>query len=112
MKANRNRASALSRLQVLLCLLLFIGAGIAAVGAIGSSRTIGQGGSAPNAFGDGGKRNAEGANISPEGFRGFSGQRVESPSHRYGGPGDNTFHLKIAPWVIEHTANGRQAEFF
>lgn len=25
---------------------------------------------------------------------------------------DNVFHLKIAPWVIEHTANGRQAEFF
>ena len=22
------------------------------------------------------------------------------------------FHLKIAPWVIEHTANGQQAEFF
>jgi subtilisin family serine protease len=33
------------------------------------------------------------------------GQRVE----------DNTFHLatdKIAPWVMEHTANGQQAEFF
>ena len=26
--------------------------------------------------------------------------------------GDNVFHLKIAPWVIEHTANGHQAEFF
>ena len=25
---------------------------------------------------------------------------------------DNGFHLKIAPWVIEHTANGQQAEFF
>ncbi len=25
---------------------------------------------------------------------------------------DNVFHLKIAPWVIEHTANGQQAEFF
>ena len=22
------------------------------------------------------------------------------------------FHLKIAPWVIEHTANGQKAEFF
>src|SRR5205814_8218842 len=34
------------------------------------------------------------------------GQRVE----------DNAFHLapanKIAPWVMEHTANGQQAEFF
>ena len=25
---------------------------------------------------------------------------------------DNAFHQKIAPWVIEHTANGQQAEFF
>ena len=28
---------------------------------------------------------------------------------------DNAFHLqsgKIAPWVMEHTANGQQAEFF
>src|SRR4249919_2005057 len=25
---------------------------------------------------------------------------------------DNVFHLKIAPWVIEHTASGQQAEFF
>ena len=30
----------------------------------------------------------------------------------YGVPRDNVFHLKIAPWVIEHTANGQQAEFF
>ena len=26
--------------------------------------------------------------------------------------GDAVFSQKIAPWVIEHTANGRQAEFF
>ena len=25
---------------------------------------------------------------------------------------DNAFHLKIAPWVLEHTANGQKAEFF
>ena len=25
---------------------------------------------------------------------------------------DNAFHQKIAPWVMEHTANGQQAEFF
>jgi subtilisin family serine protease len=30
------------------------------------------------------------------------GQRVE----------DNAFHQKIAPWVMEHTVNGQQAEFF
>ena|SRR5438067_1085017 len=37
------------------------------------------------------------------------GQRVELPSQR-------AFHpapaQKIAPWVVEHTANGQQAEFF
>jgi serine protease AprX len=38
------------------------------------------------------------------------GQRVEIPSQRVE---DNAFHLgKIAPWVMEHTANGQQAEFF
>ena len=31
-----------------------------------------------------------------------SDQRVE----------DDAFHLKIAPWVLEHTANGQKAEFF
>jgi len=40
------------------------------------------------------------------------GQHVEPPSQGYGVPRDNGFHLKIAPWVIEHTANGQQAEFF
>jgi serine protease AprX len=40
------------------------------------------------------------------------GQRVEvrSASQRVE---DNAFHLgKIAPWVMEHTANGQQSEFF
>ena len=32
-------------------------------------------------------------------------QRVEKSPRR-------PFHLKIAPWVVEHTANGQQAEFF
>ena len=41
-----------------------------------------------------------------------TGQHVEPPSQGYGVPRDNVFHLKIAPWVIEHTANGQQAEFF
>ncbi len=26
--------------------------------------------------------------------------------------GDNALHLKIAPWVIEHTVNGQEAELF
>ncbi len=25
---------------------------------------------------------------------------------------DNAFHLKIAPWVIEHIANGQKTAFF
>ena len=41
-----------------------------------------------------------------------TGQHVEPPSQGYGVPRDNVFHLKIAPWVIEHTANGQRAEFF
>src|SRR4029077_20140294 len=41
-----------------------------------------------------------------------TGQHIEPPSQGYGVPRDNVFHLKIAPWVIEHTANGQQAEFF
>jgi serine protease AprX len=41
-----------------------------------------------------------------------NGQHVEPPSQGYGVPQDTVFHLKIAPWVIEHTANGQQAEFF
>jgi hypothetical protein len=40
------------------------------------------------------------------------GQHVEPPSQGYGVPRDNVFQLKIAPWVIEHTDNGQQAEFF
>jgi serine protease AprX len=39
-------------------------------------------------------------------------EHVEPPSQGYGVPQDTVFHLKIAPWVIEHTANGQQAEFF
>jgi serine protease AprX len=71
MTTNPNRTSTPSRLRPVLCLLLFIAASVAVVGAIGSSRVIGQRG------------------------------------------GDNAFHPgKIAPWVIEHTANGQQAEFF
>jgi serine protease AprX len=70
MARHPNRASNLSRQQIVFCFILFIAATVAAVGAIGSSRA--------------------------------TRQRVE----------DNAFHLKIAPWVIDHTANGQQAEFF
>ena len=70
MISNLNGTSGSSRLRTLLCVLLFIAAGFSVVGAIGSSRTIGQ-----SAGNDG----------SPVG--------------------------KIAPWVLEHTANGQRAEF-
>ena len=63
------RAGALARWRRVFCSLFFVAAAIAALGAIGSSRAIGQGGAA-------------GSSAS-----------------------------KIAPWVIEHTANGQQAEF-
>ena len=70
MISNPNGTSGSSRLRALLCVFLFIAAGIAVVGAIGSSHTIGQG---------------AGSDGSPAG--------------------------KIAPWVLEYTANGERAEF-
>src|SRR5437879_10641313 len=64
-----------SRWRRIFCLLFFGAAAIAAIGAIASSRAVG---------------NQQGAAVS-------------SP------PSAAT---KIAPWVIEHTTNGQQAEFF
>ena len=98
MSTNPNRTFTQSRLRSVLCLLLLVAAGIAVAGAIGSSRAIGQGGSASPE--DDGKTIAEGANLRRQ-SRVLS-QRAE----------DNAFHLKIAPWVIKHTTNGQQAEFF
>jgi len=88
MVSNPNGTSGSSRLRALLCVFLFIAASIAVVGAIGSP---------------------QGANISGQNQM---RQRVEPPLPSSGVPGDNAFHLKIAPWVIEHTVNGQQAEFF
>src|SRR5438552_7203649 len=64
-----------SRWRRIFCLLFFVAATAAAIGAIASSRAVG---------------NQQGAAVS-------------SP------PSAAT---KIAPWVMEHTANGQQAEFF
>src|SRR5262249_1459089 len=76
----------------MLCVFLFIAAGIAVVRAIGSSR--------PGASTSLNATNlAEGADISRQSHL---RQRVE----------DNASHFKIAPWVIEHTANGQKTEFF
>ena len=66
--------------------LFFVAAGIAAVGAIGSPRGVGQ----------------------PERIDGSPSPQARST----GRVADNAFHLKIAPWVLEHTLNGQQAEFF
>ena len=72
--------------RVFFCSLCFVSAGIAAVGAVGSSRGVGQ----------------------PERVDGLASPQGDGTY----GVADNTFHLKIAPWVLEHTVNGQQAEFF
>ena len=50
MISNPNGTSGSSRLRALLCVFLFIAAGIAVVGAIGSSRTIGQSAGSDGSF--------------------------------------------------------------
>src|SRR5207245_2080875 len=80
---NSNRTSALSRLWPVSCLLLFVAAAIAVTGAIGSSRANNEG-------------------------RVGALRRPDTAAQR-------SYHAetgKIAPWVIEHTANGQQPEFF
>ena len=72
------------------CSLFFVAAAIAAVGAIASSRLTAEAAA---------KAGAAGGSTSPKAM----GKRVE----------DNLAPAqKIAPWVMEHTANGQQAEFF
>src|SRR6478752_82448 len=71
------------------CSLFLIGAAAAAIGAVASPRATG--GSTPNTSAGDGTRVAQIAN---------SGRRHFAPAQ------------KIASWVIEHTANGQQAEFF
>ena len=77
MVPNLNRTLTAWGLRPALCVLLFIAASLAVVGAISSSRA-------------GGERE----------------HSARSGRHVAGQPG------KIAPWVIEHTGNGLQAEFF
>ncbi|PYL07242.1 MAG: hypothetical protein DME33_11070, partial [Verrucomicrobia bacterium] len=73
------------------CSLFFVAAAIAAVGAIASSRLTAEAAAKAGAAG-GSTRRGE-----------ATGQRVE---------GNLAPANKIAPWVIEHTGNGQQAEFF
>ena len=92
MITNRTCSRTQFRLRALVCVFLFITAGIAAVGTIGLSRAGGSTSSKAMA------NVAEGANISRQ-----------SPMRQC--DEDNALHLKIAPWVFEHTANGEAAEF-
>src|SRR5438132_6691610 len=73
--SNTTSTSRPSRWRRIFCSLFLIAAAVAAIGAIASSRAIG---------------NQQGAAVS-------------SPPYAAN---------KIAPWVMEHTANGQQAEFF
>ena len=90
------RQSRRDHCQRILSSLFLVAAVVAAVGAVASPR-VNQGGStSPKAMAN----LADGAN--PGGKAALSSQRVA----------ENAFHQKIAPWVMEHTANGQQAEFF
>jgi hypothetical protein len=89
MITNRNHTSTPSRLRAAICLFLFVAASVAVVGAIGFSRASGQGGSTSPK--DDAKRVADSSAVALAKAEGAN---------------------KIAPWVIEHTANGWLAEFF
>src|SRR4029453_5529528 len=73
------------------CSFFFFAVAIAGVGGLAFSNAVGQ------------RVEINGGSTSPKMpvRLGPMGQRV----------GDNPFHQKIAPWVMEHTANGQRAEF-
>ena len=78
------------------CSFLSIAAVVAVVGAFASPRANQGGSTSRKAVAN----LADGANLG--GKAALSSQRAA----------ENAFHQKIAPWVMEHTANGQQAEFF
>jgi serine protease AprX len=82
--SDSHRASAPSSWRRIFCSLFLVAAAVALVAAVASSDA--------------------GGSTSPKMpvRLGPMGERVE----------DNAFHQKIASWVMEHTANGQQAEFF
>src|SRR5262245_34832020 len=88
MISDANRASIPLPLRAVLCLSLCVGACLAAAGAISASRVSGHGGSASPK--DNGKQIADSSAVALAKAEGAN---------------------KIAPWVVEHTANGQQAEF-
>ena len=81
--ANPSRISASSRVRPVVCLFLVVAAGIAVVVAIDS----------------------------PRGGRPPEGLPAVATALQVGGTPKLSVQ-KIAPWVIEHTANGQQAQFF
>ena len=82
--SDSHRASVPSSWRRIFCSLFLVAAAVALVAAVASS-------------------NAGGSTSPKMPVRlGPMGQRVE----------DNAFHQKIAPWVMEHTADGQHAEFF
>jgi serine protease AprX len=85
MIANPSHTPALSPLRVALCLFLFIAGGIAVTAAFSPSPANHQG--------------RVGALRRPD-------AAARRPYHL------QMMQSRIAPWVVEHTANGRQAEFF
>ena len=102
--ANSKDRLAWSRLRAILWLPLLIAAGVVALGAIGFSRASGQRGSA---FRENGSPAETGRKTERTRVRQQSrvfGQRVEENALNFGAN-------KIAPWVLEHTANGERAEF-
>jgi serine protease AprX len=107
MITNPKPTSSFTSWRRIFCSLFLGAAAVALIAAVASSDAVGQrvdfpgqhvGGSASPE--DDVRANAEGAKLG--GNAATLGQRV----------GDNTFHQKIAPWVMEHTANGQQAQFF
>src|ERR1043166_3182068 len=83
MTASRNRRSASPGLRRIFCLLLLAAAGITVAGAFSSSRANNEG--------------RVGALRRPD-------AAAQPPYH--------SRTSKIAPWVIAHTRNGQEAEFF
>src|SRR5689334_7249817 len=75
----------------ILCSLFLVAAVIAAAGAVASN---------------------QGGSTSPDAMANLPQAQVSAAKLQFQRVEDNAFHQKIAPWVMEHTANGQQAEFF
>src|SRR5574338_874316 len=85
---KRHRIRTECRLRALLCVCLFMAAGIVVLGTVRSSRA--------------------GGSTSPKAMPDAAINNISAMEQRVG---DNAFRLKIAPWVMEHTANHNKTEF-